>query len=140
MKKFKRPPTPSVPIANLVDIAILLIIFYMACSHFITQEAVKLNPPKAADLASLNEPLIQVAVNAQNHIYLQGQMVENTEAVEWGVNAIIKDKLTAEGRTVMFKCDASVNRDVYEPVLEAIAKGGGLIAAIGDNLGKRDKK
>jgi hypothetical protein len=65
-------------------------------------------------------------------LYIQGNQVPDAEAIEWGVRALIADKETPEGRTVMFRCDQAVSREVFEPVLDAIAKGGGIIAAMGD--------
>lgn len=137
MNVMPKHEIPTVPVANLVDIAILLIIFFMACSHFVTSASVQLKPPRAENLKTLNEALIVVAVDAKGLIFLQGQQVPNADMVETGVTELLKDKVTEEGRTVMFKCDAAVNRDVYEPVLEAIAKGGGLIAAVGENVKSR---
>lgn len=131
---------PIIPTANLVDIAILLIIFFMACSNFISHSSVNVKPPRASDLKKIKESLILVAVDDKGHIYLQGRPVPDAEAIEWGVAALTKDKLTEDGRTVMFKCDGSVPREVFEPVLEAIAKGGGLIAAIGDNVKQIESK
>lgn len=128
---------PTVPVANLVDIAILLIIFFMACSHFVTSSSVQLKPPRAENLKSLNEALVVVSVDASGKIFMQGQPVPSADMVETGVAELLKDKVTEEGRTVMFKCDAAVNRDVYEPLLEAIAKGGGLIAAVGEKVKSR---
>ena len=37
-----------------------------------------------------------------------------------------------EQRHVQFKCDASLPKEVFEPVLKAIAEGGGIIEAVGD--------
>jgi biopolymer transport protein ExbD len=134
MNRLPRRELPVIPTANLVDIAILLIIFYMACSNFVSHSAISLKPPRAADLKKMKESLILVSVDDKNRIYLQGRLVSSAEDIEWGVAALVKDKLTQDGRTVMFKCDQAVSREVFEPVLEAIAKGGGLIAAIGENV------
>ena len=58
----------------------------------------------------------------------------DAQAIEIGVETLIKDRATEQGRTVMFKCDKAVTREVFEPVLEAISKAGGIIAAMGDPL------
>ena len=132
MKPAKKHELPVIPTANLVDIAILLIIFYMACSNFVSQSNIKLTSPKARDLEKQKEPLILVAIDNKGAIYLQGKPVSSAADVEAGVMIIVKDKRTDEGKTVMFKCDESVSRDVFEPVLNAIVKAGGLVVAVGD--------
>jgi hypothetical protein len=57
--------------------------------------------------------------------------------VEWGIAALLKDRTSPDQRVVMFRCDKEISREVFEPVLEGIAKGGGLIAAVGDPGGKK---
>ena len=114
MKRLKRHVLPVIPTANLVDIAILLIIFYMACSNFVSKSALKVNPPRVPDLAVQKEPLIMVGIDAQGVIYLQGRPVESADAVQAGVAAIIGEKTAEEARTVLFKCDESVRREVFE--------------------------
>jgi biopolymer transport protein ExbD len=122
----------SVPVASMGDLAFLLIIFFMVCSNFAKQRPVQATPPRAFDVALLKETRIQVAIDKNGVIYLQGREVPDAESVEWGVAALIKDKETDDQRTVLFFCDKDLTRDVYEPVVEAIAKAGALIAAVGE--------
>lgn len=125
----------SVPVSSMGDIAFLLIIFFMVCSNFVKESAVKLEPPRAPDLEQVKESPASVAVNRDGTIFLNGQSVPDAEAIEWGVAALIKDKASVEGRTVLFKCDREIDREVYEPVLDAIAKAGARISALGEKTG-----
>jgi len=132
MKRLKkRRSAVSVPVASMGDIAFLLIIFFMVCSNFIKEAQVKLEPPQARDLTGLSESPVSVSVDKEGKIYLQGSRVPDAEAIEYGVSSLIKDQVTEEGRTVIFKCDEEVDKAVFEPVLDAISRGGGLIAAVG---------
>lgn len=124
--------SPSIPTASMGDIAFLLIIFFMVCSNFAKEAHIKLKPPKAADLGEVKETPVAVTISQEGTIYLQGRQVPDAAAVEWGIAGLLKDKAGEKGRTVFFKCDAAMSREVFEPVLDAIARGGGLIAAIGD--------
>ncbi|MEI6147685.1 MAG: biopolymer transporter ExbD [bacterium] len=128
---------PIVPTANLVDIAILLIIFYMACSNFLSVTG-KLTPPKAPDLYKVEEPLISVSVDQEGTIMLQGHEAANAAEVEAVIGVLLRDKTAEDNkkRMVMFKCDATVKRQVYQPVLDAIVHAGGLILAVGENTEK----
>ena len=91
----------------------------------------KVDAPMAPDVAKLQDNNVTVSVVADGTIYLQGREVPNAEAVEWGIRALLEGRKTEKGRTVIFRCDRSVSKDVFEPVIEAIAGGGGLIAAVG---------
>ena len=133
MKPIKRHALPFVPTANLVDIAILLIIFYMACSNFVSQTATKVKLPKAEALAAQQEPLVLVAIDRQGQVYLQGRPVA-VAAVQSGVASLLQGKNTDALRMVMFRCDEAVTREVFEPVVSAIVEAGGLIMAVGENM------
>lgn len=124
---------PIIPTANLVDIAILLIIFYMACSHFITKTSKDITPPKAARLAAMKEPQIIVTVDKEGIVLLQGQPAGDARGLESSLKALIQGHTNDDERQVMFKCDAAVNRNVFQPVLDAIVEAGGLILAVGED-------
>jgi biopolymer transport protein ExbD len=131
VKRRKRRSLLQVPTASMGDIAFLLIIFFMLCSRFATQST-DVTPPKSQDLTDLKEPKISVTLTRYGIIYFQGQVVPDAADLENKVRAIVGERKEADHRTVNFRCDAKVTRDVFEPVIEAIAKGGGLIAAMGD--------
>ncbi len=134
MRRLRNKLPPSIPVSSMGDIAFLLIIFFMISSNFIKEASVDLKPPRASDLEPIAESPIAVAIDQNGVFYIQGNQVPDAEAIEWGVRALVADKETSEGRTVMFRCDQAVSREVFEPVLDAIAKGGGLIAALGDRV------
>ncbi len=132
MKRRVRRRASSIPTASMGDIAFLLIIFFMVCSNFIKESSIQLKPPRAEDLDEIDESPVSVSVDEEGDIYLQGSLLSSTEELEWGVRGLVADKATEKGRTVLFKCDASLSREVFEPVIDAVAKGGGIIAAMGD--------
>jgi biopolymer transport protein ExbD len=133
VKPLPKRELPVVPTANLVDIAILLIIFYMACSHFVTKSAGKITPPKAPNLAQLKEPQIIVTIDKEGGVFVQGAPAGSPAALQSTLTELIKGRTNDDDRQVMFKCDASVNRTVFEPVLDAIVQSGGLILAVGED-------
>lgn len=134
MRRLRDKLPPAIPVSSMGDIAFLLIIFFMISSNFIKEASVELKPPRSADLEAIKESPIAVSIDLNGMLYIQGNQVPDAEAIEWGVRALVADKETQEGRSVMFRCDQGVSRDIFEPVLDAIARGGGLIAAMGDRV------
>lgn len=134
MKRRRKKGAPYVPSTSIGDIAFLLIIFFMVCSNFAKEASKTLKPPKAADLQKIKENSISVSIDDQGLIYLQGANVPDAQAIEIGVETLIKDRATDQGRTVMLKCDKGITREVFEPVIESISKAGGIVAAMGDPL------
>lgn len=131
-RRRKRRNAIAPPVASMGDIAFLLIIFFMICSNFAKEANIEAEPPRSPDLELLERSMISVSIDKDGVIYLNGKKVPDSDAVEYGVNALIGDKAEVKQRTVMFKCDYKVDRRIYEPVLDAIATGGGIIAAQGE--------
>ena len=125
----KKPVDP--PVASIGDIAFLLIIFFVLTSNFVKETAIKLEPPKSTVIDQLEESRVSVAVDEQGQVYLNGTKT-TAEALENQLSAELADKETPSGRIVMLKCDKTVDKAVFEPVINAIAAAGGRIAAIGE--------
>jgi len=132
MRTMPRHELPVIPTANLVDIAILLIIFYMACSNFVSQQAGSIRLPRSPDIDKLPEPLVLVSIDNTGAIQVQGKPVITPADVESRVSALLQGVTGEEQRRVMFRCDAGVRQDVFGPVLEAIVVAGGVVTAVGE--------
>ena len=115
------------------DIAFLLIIFFMLLSEFAKDRDLKLEPPTSRWVQKTEQTVAaRVAVDADGVIYLDGERVNSPKDVEWGVRAMLDKTVADEQRYVRFKCDSKLVRDAYLPVLKAIAEGGGIVQAVGE--------
>ncbi len=121
----------AVPIASMGDIAFLLIIFFILCSNFAKKAGKDIAPPTSPQLAELVKPRLYVAVDAEGRLYCQGRPVASADDVEAELAELIDPDAHADARTVIFECDHRVGKSVYEPLLEAIARAGGIIGAVG---------
>jgi biopolymer transport protein ExbD len=122
----------KVPVASMGDIAFLLIIFFMICSNFAKDSHVKLTPPEAPGLASMEESGITVSIDENGLLYVQGLPVADAAAVESMVAALLAGLPEGKSHPVLFKCDQKADKAVFEPVLDAISRAGGIIAAVGE--------
>lgn len=116
------------------DIAFLLIIFFLVCSEVSKDNGgIKVSLPMSEHVKKTTTSVAaRVAVDASGDIYFDGARVENANDVEWGVRALLTKTVSDDQRRVQFKCDKSQPREVFEPVLQAIASAGGIIEAVGD--------
>jgi len=132
MRRRKKKTRFLVPMTSMGDIAFLLIIFFILCS---TKKAgITVSPPISTGLESLPKPTIYVAIDAENQLWLDGTQISSPEEIESGVSARLAGmdpNAPADRRCVVFECDKEVAKEVFEPVLEAIAKAGAVIAAVG---------
>ena len=124
----------QVPIASMGDIAFLLIIFFMLLSEFSKDKDLPIELPRSDQVKKTEIVVVaRVAMAADGVIYFDGDQVDSAKDIEWGVRALLSKTVADEQRHVQFKCDASLSKEQFEPVLKAIAEGGGIIEAVGEN-------
>jgi len=134
-----RRPKTVVPVTSMGDIAFLLIIFFVICSNFAKKAGKNVQPPVSSNLIVLPKPKLYVAVDSEHKLYFQGRLVGSAGEIEAELTQLIDPNGSVEARTVIFECDKSVTKDVFEPILESIAKGGGIIGAVGKEGVRKEK-
>ena len=116
------------------DIAFLLIIFFMVCSQ------VSKNKPKPKTLPWSEwvekreiEVVAYVEIDKDGNIYLDNHQYDSPKDIEWGIRALTANTTDDAERQVQFSCDTNLPKEQFEPVLEAIAAGGGILLAVGED-------
>ncbi len=117
------------------DIAFLLIIFFILAATPIRDAGIQLTPPVSMDIDDVEDTLLRVTIDEEGLIYVRGEEVGDAEAVEYAISALIPEEPTEQQRRVVFRCDRNIPKEVFEPVLEAIVGGGGIVAAVGEQVG-----
>ena len=132
-RRKKRKPV-ALPIASMGDIAFLLIIFFLVCSEVSKDNGkLKVELPSSEHVTKTTVDVVaRIAVDGSGEIYFDGTRVDDVKDVEWGVRALLTNTVSDDQRHVQFKCDKSQPREVFEPVLQAIASAGGIIEAVGE--------
>jgi len=130
-KRRRRRTAILVPVASMADIAFLLIIFFMVCSRFAKDPGKEIDPPTTLKVNQLDDYPMVVLIDKKGNLYFQGQSVGGHEQIEEEVRRYVEGRTDEKSRTVLVRCDRTVLKHVFEPVYEAIAKGGGQIAAVG---------
>lgn len=131
----KKRKTIPVPVASMGDIAFLLIIFFLVCSEATKDNSnVKVDPPSSEHVEQTKASIVaRIAIDESGVIYFDGSRVDDAKDVEWGVRALLTNTVSDDQRHVQFKCDKSLPKETFEPVLQAIASAGGIIEAVGEN-------
>jgi biopolymer transport protein ExbD len=137
---MKRPPqrkkrrSVPVPVASMGDIAFLLIIFFLVCSETSKDRSdLEVTPPVSEHVRKNKLPVVaRVTIDKTGTIYFDGDRIDNAKDVEWGVRSLLTRTVSDDQRHVQFKCDATLPKESFEPVLQAIAAAGGIIEAVGE--------
>ena len=114
------------------DIAFLLIIFFMICSNFAKEAGIPVRPPHSPSIERVKQASTIVTIDAEGKVYFQGRRVADARSIEAEVGETLKNAASREGRMVLFRCDRAVGREVFEPVMDAITRAGGVIVAVGE--------
>ena len=107
-------------IAPLIDIVLLLLIFFMLTSNFIMQSGIKITLPKAKTSKPQKEENIIVFITEDNEIFLNDRQISIDELKE----ALEKKLKTAEKKIVVLKADEKINLGLAVKVMD-IAKEAG---------------
>jgi biopolymer transport protein ExbD len=134
MKRRKKRKTIPIPVASMGDIAFLLIIFFLVCSEASKDNTkLKLEPPMSEHVKKTKVTVVaRVDIDESGQIYLDGALVDGAKTVEGGVRSAVANTVSDEQRHVQFRCDKSQPREIFQPVLQAIAEAGGIIEAVGE--------
>lgn len=129
----KKRRTVSVPIASMGDIAFLLIIFFIVCSEVSKDKSMAVVLPLSEHVKQTKVVVVaRIGIDENGDIYFDGTRVDNAKDVEWGIRALLTNTISDDQRHVQFKCDSSLPKETFEPVIKAIAAAGGIIEAVGE--------
>jgi biopolymer transport protein ExbD len=130
-RRRRRKSAIMVPVASMGDIAFLLIIFFVLCSHFVDESGKQLEPPLAMTLEELAEFRHKVMVEADGTIWLNKQEVGSADTLESVLSQELEDVPEGE-RDVLLKMDYNLAQDEWMPVVDAIAEAGGKLLVYGE--------
>jgi biopolymer transport protein ExbD len=132
--KFRRKPREEIeiPTASLGDVAFNLIAFFLVCSVAMKDVGLKVESPEYRDLTVLKKmPKIIVVLDASGQLTIMGQPT-TPEAVKDQLSEMLDGKTDPGDRQVLFKCDKNLDRQVFEPVIGAIAGAGATLVLGGE--------
>jgi biopolymer transport protein ExbD len=131
----KKRRTVTVPIASMGDIAFLLIIFFLVCSEAAKdRNDLDVTLPTHEEVVKTKAVVIaRVTIDKQSEIYFDGARVDSVEEIESKLQRLLERTVSDDQRHVQFKCDATLPKSTYEPVIKAIVQAGGILEAVGEN-------
>ena len=137
-KKKKRRQV-LIPVASMGDIVFMLIIFFILASEFDKQKNLELELTESGQVKDPEFPIAcRVAMDAEAELYFDGQLMDSVKSIEYAVKAKVLNADDDAQRRVEFQCDKNLRKDQFEPVLKAIAEGGGIIEVVAKEIKTED--
>jgi biopolymer transport protein ExbD/biopolymer transport protein TolR len=119
----RRRITPQVNITSLIDVVLLLLIFFMISTTFVTQPGIRINLPKAASkVTNVAQESNTIVISADNTIFINRQEVRDVQELR---NILSKMREEQTGDLIVVKADESVAHGIVVSVMD-IAKTSGF--------------
>lgn len=116
----RNKPLTIFTFASLTDIVLLLLIFFLLTSSFITQSGVRIQLPRSEVKEQLSDRHIIITLTSENEIYVFNEKVE-----KGSLSAKLKDISGDGSRLVVLRADRSVPIQEVIDIMD-IAKSAGL--------------
>lgn len=128
--KLKRRYTvePSIPLASMADLAMLLLVFFVICGKATSRsQAVPIEPPVSttADDAGKAIPIV-ISVTADAETFLDGRLVDASELLA-ELEAIMQNRTSREERTVQIEVDRRTRYRDYVVAVDAVNRVKGYV-------------
>lgn len=128
-----------IPVASMGDIVFMLIIFFILASEFDKTKDLDLELAESGQVEEPEHPVAaRVAIDREGRLYFNGQPMDSVKEIEYAVKAKVLNAESDAQRRIEFQCDKDLRKDQFEPVLKAIAEGGGIIEAVAREIKQDD--
>jgi biopolymer transport protein ExbD len=119
----RRRVTPEVNITSLIDVVLLLLIFFMISTTFVTQPGIRVNLPKASSkVKNVSQERNTIIITAENTIFINREEVSNFEELR---SLLVDLKKEQPGDLIIVKADEVVAHGIVVRVMD-IAKTAGF--------------
>lgn len=126
MKLRMRPPEdPELNLINLVDIFLLLLVFFMISTTFLDEARIKIRLPQAGAEPNFNQQrdVIEVTVTAEGSYRVNGQALINSSSATLST-AIIKIAGDSRDSSVTIRADARATHQSVVTAMDVIGRLG----------------
>ena len=121
----RRPEEPELNLISLVDVFLLLLVFFMISTTFLDETSIKIRLPEASETPSVAErrDAIEVSVTAEGNYRVNGQALINTSTATLA-NAIIKVAGTDREIPITIRADARATHQSVVTAMDVIGRLG----------------
>ena len=92
--RIRRRPDVRIEVINLIDIVLMILLFFVVTTTFVMQPGIPVNLPNASSSVKVGGTEIALVITANETIYFQGKKVELEELPSLLKAAIVNKKNT----------------------------------------------
>ncbi len=113
--RLKRRPEVRIDVINLIDIMLMILLFFMISTTFVVQPGIPVTLPKASSSVKVAGKEIVVVITADEGIYFQGQKVGLEQLPSYLKNAMGNNQDTI----LLINADEKASHGIVVEVLDA---------------------
>jgi len=119
----RRRVMPQVNITSLIDVVLLLLIFFMISTTFVTQPGIRIDLPKAnKTVKNVAQESNTIVISADNSIFINRQEIENIDQLR---TVLVDLKKEQGSELIIIKADENVAHGIVVSVMD-LAKTSGF--------------
>ena len=109
----RRRPVPAIPIVSMIDIMVILLIFFIVTTVFVEETGVEINKPRAATQQDLERNSILIGVTRNGEVFYGGSQI----GVD-GVRSTVARLLKQDSMPVIIQADRETPTEATVSVLD----------------------
>lgn len=116
---------PEINLINLVDVFLLLLVFFMISTTFLDESRIKIRLPEASVDASASEQreIIEITITAEGEYRINGQALVNSSAATLTA-ALLKVAGDSRDTPVMLRADARATHQSVVTAMDVVGRSG----------------
>jgi biopolymer transport protein ExbD len=118
-ERLEQEHTHGIDLTPLIDMAFILLIFFVVTTVFVKETGVEVEKPEAVTGERLEDELILIAITAGGEV-----MYDRSNIGVAGVRATVSALLLAAERPVVLQVDRRVTTDLLVRVIDEVKLGG----------------
>lgn len=118
-------PEPEINLTSLIDVVLLLLVFFMVTTSFVRESELTIRLPEAADSSetSADVPSLEITVSATGRYFVNGRALVDSRA-ETLRAAIVKVVPDGEADSVTISADADTSHQSVVTAMDTLGKLG----------------
>ena len=119
----RRRITPQVNITSLIDVVLLLLIFFMISTTFVTQPGIRIDLPRAkSQVKNVAQESNTIVITADNAIYINREQIASIEELRVELLTLRQEQ---QSELIIVKADENVAHGIVVSVMD-LAKTSGF--------------
>jgi len=111
--------TTHIDMVPMVDCIMVLVIFLMVSSAFVSDPGVEVQKPDVSGVANMDQNVLLIAISADNRIYFDGQEIRTDE-----IAAVVKQAAIGRSSSLVIRGDRSSDLGIFATVYTEAKRSG----------------